>query len=180
MQINLVSAPVLKGKDIELRPFGEAHLTTAYVGWLNDPVVCRDNRHGGGYTMEKARVYLAGLKDKIDYVFAVHYGKNSKHVGNVSLSGISKQHHSAEIAILLGDRAVWGKGAGYEACRLVLDFGFKTVGLHRIRMGMTARNKAMIRIAEKLSMRHEGTLKEAFFKDGQYLDIVEYAVLNKK
>lgn len=179
MQINLVPAPVLTGQNVELRPFDEVHLTVTYVDWLNDPIVCRDNRHGGGYTIEKAQGYLAGLKEKIDYVFAVHYGKNLKHVGNVSLSGISKQHHSAEIAILLGDRSVWGKGVGYEACRLVLNFGFKTVGLHRIRMGMTARNIAMIKIAEKLSMQREGTLKEAFFKGGQYLDIVEYAILNK-
>ena len=157
------------------------HFSSAYLLWLNDPVVCAENRHAVfPYTEEQMLDYLRKAPMlKNDLLFAIRLKKTSKHVGNISLGGISWVNRSAEIAILIGDRGVWGKGIGFEACRLLLDYATRRLGLHRVRMGMTARNTAMVKIAEKLGMKKEGILKDALFKDGRYLDIVEYAVVGR-
>lgn len=45
---------------------------------------------------------------------------------------------------------------------------------------MIVRNKSMIKVAEKVGMSHEGISKEAFLKDGEYADIVHYAIIKPK
>lgn len=172
---------VLKGETIVLEPFCEAFVTPAYVRWFNDPEVCRDNRHGSGYTLEKARAYLDKLKaSPADKVFAILAGAEKIHVGNISLDHVSERNRSAHISVILGEKSFWGRGIGYEACRLVLAYAFEKLGLHRVQMGMAARNAAMIRIAEKLKMSREGVFREAFAKDGSFLDLVYYAKINPR
>ena len=175
-----LTTPKLKGATLTLELFAEKHLTDRYVAWLNDPVVCRDNRHGRElYTMEKARTFYETVKSSDNqYTFAIVCQDGHEHVGNLSLSSISRENKSAQIAILIGERSAWGKGIGFEACRLVMDFGFGELDLHRIWMGMTTRNAAMIRICEKLGMHKEGIARDALQKDGDYLDIVHFAKIN--
>ncbi len=174
------SPKILETDKIRLEPFSAKYLTDRYIAWLNDPVVCRDNRHGREeYTREKAQAYWERVqKDKSHQMFAVLMKPPLEHVGNISLSSISTDNASAQIAVLIGEKTAWGHGIGFEACRLLLDYGFSVLNLHRIWMGMTARNTAMIRIAEKLGMKQEGCFKDAFRKDGTYLDIVQFARLN--
>lgn len=172
----------LEGEKIILEPTSEKHVTEQAVSWFNDPVVCRDNRHGqGNYTLEKAKKYYeeVSVSDSI-YPFAIVEKNSRKHVGNISLCSLSAANKSGEIAVLIGEKSAWGSGIGYEACRLVLDFAFQTLGLHRVKMGMTSRNKAMIRISEKLGMIQEGIFKDALRKDDAYLDIVQFACINPK
>ncbi len=172
----------LIGKKIVLEPAAEKFVTAQSVSWFNDPVVCRDNRHGqGDYTLEKAKKYYetVSVSDSI-YPFAIIEKASQKHVGNISLCSLSAANQSGEIAVLIGEQSAWGSGIGYEACRLVLGFAFETLNLHRVKMGMTLRNKAMIRISEKLGMIHEGHFKDALLKDGVYLDIVQFACINPK
>lgn len=170
----------LTGDKIILEPASEKFVTEQSVSWFNDPVVCRDNRHGqGDYTLEKAKKYYESVlvSDSI-YPFAIVEKNSLKHVGNISLCSISAANRSGEIAVLIGEKSAWGSGIGYEACRLVLRFAFESMDLHRVKMGMTSRNKAMIRISEKLGMKHEGTFKHALLKGDEYLDIVQYACIN--
>jgi RimJ/RimL family protein N-acetyltransferase len=39
-------------------------------------------------------------------------------------------------------------------------------------------NEGMMKLAVKLGMKKEGLRKEAIFKAGQYIDIVEYGLIN--
>lgn len=169
--------PTLESDHVRLEPFSENFLSPAYIAWLNDPVVCRDNRHGkGDYTLQKASDYLTQVRSSANqHVFAIL--SLGKHVGNIGLT-VHPANHSGEVGILIGEREAWGKGIGYEACKLLMDFGFNQLNLHRIYLGMTVRNRAMIRICEKLEMRHEGSFKGALLKDGIYLDTVSYAKIN--
>ena len=156
------------------------HRSVRYASWFNDPLVCRDNRHGAKrYTVAEVKRYIRAVahSDR-DFVFAVRLKANKKHVGNISLNGISWANRSAEISILIGEKEVWGKGIGSEACQLLLNYAFKELDLHRVSMGMTTRNKPMRRIAKKLGMREEGTFREALAKNGRYLDIIQWALVN--
>jgi len=172
--------PVLEGSMIRLEGLSPGHVSQRYADWLNDPEVCRENRHGrGDNTVEKTRDYVRSV-DKSDNtaVFAIISKEGNKHIGNISLGDISWENGSGEISILIGDKDYWGKGVGREAYELVIAYGFDVLDLHRLYSGMTVRNKAMIKVAERTGMSYEGTSKEAFFKEGEYVDIVRYAVIN--
>ena len=175
----VIDEPVLIGNAIYLEGLSVKHVTQRYAGWLNDKEVCRENRHGiSDNTVEKTRKYVESAdKSDTDAVFAIIIKEDEKHVGNISLS-ISWKNNSGEIAIIIGEKDAWGKGIGGEAYKLVTGYAFKTLGLHRVYSGMTLRNKAMIKVAEKSGMLFEGVAKESFCKDGEYLDIANYAMLN--
>jgi len=55
----MAERPVLQTARLRMVPFSEAHLTTRYVGWLNDPEVVRysEQRHQT-HTIESCRSYL--------------------------------------------------------------------------------------------------------------------------
>jgi len=156
------------------------HFSSQYLQWLNDAEVCQDNRHAVfPHTAAQMKKYIESASDSgTDHVFAICLKKNNKHVGNVSVGGISWINRSCEIAVLLGEKEVWGQGIGTEACQLVLDYIFSRLNLNRVRMGMTTRNKAIIQIAKKLGMSQEGIFKQALFKNGEYLDVVQFAIFN--
>ena len=164
---------------IKIEPLSLRHVSQRYGQWFGDPEVCRDNRHGAKpLSVAQVRRYIQSLsKDSSIKAFAILAGPKRIHVGNVSLNGISKENGSAEISILIGEKDFWSKGVGYEACKLVKDVAFKKMKLNRIWMGMTTRNRAMIRVCEKLGMYRESIRPQAFVKNGEFLDLVEYACL---
>ena len=179
--LSVVNEPVLTGGAIRLEGLSGKHVSEEYAAWLNDVEVCRENSHGGGNTIEMTREYVRSVDcSENTAVFAIICIKEEKHIGNISLGNISWRNNSGEISILIGDKDYWGKGIGRQAYELVIEYGFKVLELHRIYSGMTVRNKAMISVAEKVGMSREGIAKDAFQKDGEYVDIVKYAFINSE
>lgn len=171
----------LKGERIYLRPIMPKDTEGNYPSWLNDEDVCRYNSHGNiSYTKEMALEYINKITDNPLYsVFAVCLKENDEHIGNISLQQISKQNKSAEFAILMGDKTQWGKGYAKEASKLLFDYGFWRLDLHRIYCGTSQENIAMQRLALSLGMKLEGTRKEAMKKNDKFYDIVEYGIIKK-
>jgi RimJ/RimL family protein N-acetyltransferase len=169
----------LLGERIALRPLTSADVDGPYLDWFNDPEVCRLNSHHVfPYTRAEALAWVDGLAGRRDtLVLAITMREDDRHVGNVSLQGIDAVSRTAELAIVLGDRSVWGQGIGLEAARLLVAHGFGALNLHRIACGTLAANVAMRRLAERLGMREEGVRRDAAWTDGSYHDIVEYGLL---
>lgn len=170
----------LQGESIYLRPLEESDLTMEYVSWLNDTEVCEFNSHAVfPYTKEKMNAYYQHLQQSqaSNIVLAIIDNNNQTHIGNISLQGINWVDRNAEYAILLGNKTYWGKGVAAEASILMCEFGFSRLNLHRIYCGTSSKNIGMQKLATKMNMKQEGIRKEAIFKNGEYLDIIEYGVL---
>lgn len=169
----------LQGSQIYLRPLELSDSNGSYPNWLNIPEVCRYNSHGESlYTSEMAHAYIASTIDNPTIkVFAICLNNNDQHVGNISLQQVSVKNQSAEFAILIGEPSIYGKGIGYEAGQLLLEYAFTTLNLHRIHCGTHIDNLGMQHLALKLGMIKEGIRREAIFKNNQFADIVEYGLL---
>jgi len=179
---SVIDEPVLEGENILLVGLSEVHVSDIYANWLNDKEVCKENSHGvckNTVMMTAEYVKSVDRSEKIA-AFAIIAKKEMKHIGNISLGNISWQNNSGEISILIGDKAYWGKGIAQEAYVIIIEYGFNVLGLHRLYSGMTVRNKAMIKVAERSGMKFEGGSKEAFYKNGEYVDIVRYAIVNSE
>jgi [ribosomal protein S5]-alanine N-acetyltransferase len=170
----------LEGRNIYVRPIEMSDADGAYPSWLNDPEVCRYNSHGESlYTREMAKSYIKSVMDNPNTaVFAICLREDDRHVGNIALQQISPKNRNAELAILIGDPSVYGQGIGYEAGKLLVEYAFGTLKLHRIYCGTHAENIAMQKLALKLGMREEGRRCEALWKNGIFADIVEYGLIN--
>lgn len=169
----------LEGRHIYLRPIEISDADGAYPSWLNDSEVCRYNSHGDTlYTKEMAQSYIKSVIDNPNTaVFAICSSENDRHVGNIALQQISTKNRNAELAILIGEPSVYGKGIGYEAGMLLVSYAFDTLKLHRLYCGTHSENLAMQHLACKLGMREEGRRREAIFKNGKFADVVEYGIL---
>lgn len=177
-----MTTPFLRTDRLDLRPLVPSDADGPYVRWFNDPDVCRLNAHFVfPYTRDDALAYIASTNaSRTELVLAVVERASSTHIGNVALSGIDPVHRSAEFAIVLGDRACWGKGYSKEAAHAIVAHGFGVLNLNRIHCGTPAENQPMRKLARFLGMQEEGTRRSALYKNGRYLDVIEYGVLHSE
>ena len=91
-------------------------------------------------------------------------------IGTVKLGFINWIHRSAEFGIMIASEEFRGKGYGTEVARLVLDYGFRRLNLHKVTLGVTADHAAAIRCYEKVGFRREGLIKSLLYVDGAYRD----------
>jgi len=169
----------LVGHRIALRALRPADVKGPYLHWLNDADVCRGNlHHVYPYSVEAAMAYVRTSSETQQHlILAITLRKDGRHIGNIALQNINAISRSAEFGILIGDKKVWGKGFGREAGRLLCNHGFSSLNLHRIACGTFEDNAAMRSLALSLGMKEEGRRRQAVFKQGRYVDMIEYGVL---
>jgi RimJ/RimL family protein N-acetyltransferase len=97
-------------------------------------------------------------------------------IGFVSLSGISAQHRAATFAIAL-DPTAGGHGYGTDATRLMVRYGFRELGLHRVSLEAWAFNERALRTYSKAGFVEEGRHRDAVFHDGRWHDEVLMSAL---
>ncbi|MBY0449744.1 MAG: GNAT family N-acetyltransferase [Cyanobacteria bacterium] len=172
----------LSGERVYLRGLDEHDVKGNYVHWLNDPEVCRYNSHHTfPYTQEQALAYIRSLSNTRDkLVLAIIERQSQKHIGNLALQNIHAINQSAEFAILMGEKAFWGLGYGKEAASLIMTHGFLALNLHRIYCGTNHENIGMQKLAESLGMKEEGRLRQATFKHGKFMDVIQYGILKSE
>ena len=167
-----MKTPFVSGERIYLRPLEPEDLTEAYLGWLNDPEV---NRYleSGIFPYSKAELdtfYETVTKSHDQVIMAIVDKETNNHIGNVKLGPINWIHRKGIIGILVGEKQFWGEGIGAEATRLIVEYGFFQLNLHRIELGVYAEHKSAVRCYEKVGFKVEGTFREDGFHQGQYKD----------
>lgn len=169
----------MTGKRVVLRVLEERDVEGPYAMWLNDPEVCRFNSHARfPVGKDELKMYIREAKQSSSMqVFAIVTKRGAAHIGNISLQNINYIDRSAELAIIIGDKKYWGKGIGLEAWKLMINYGFRVLNLHRLYCGCANKNLGMRKIAQKSGMKLEGRRRDAFFKDGGYDDILEFGIL---
>lgn len=103
--------------------------------------------------------------------------ENDALVGDIALQDIDTMNRSANIRIAINRQQHQGKGFGTEALRLMLDYGFGILNLHRIELNVFAFNERAIHVYEKLGFRREGVQREALFYDHKYRDSILMSIL---
>lgn len=174
--------PFLKGDQVYLRHLVESDSEGPYSTWFNDADVCQGNSHHlFPFTLENAVSYIEAAKSsRYQLVLAIIRKKSEVHIGNVTLDKINYINRTAELAIVIGDKSCWGKGYAKEAAKLICDHGFMSLNLNRIACGTFENNMGMCKLAEYIGMRKEGRRRQASYKQGIYLDVIEYGVLRNE
>jgi len=92
------------------------------------------------------------------------------------MSRLTTKHRCAELGFGIR-RDLWGQGLATEAARLIVDFGFQALGLHRVTAGHHPDNRASARVLHRLGMTREGRLRESLLAYGRWRDSIIYSVL---
>ena len=162
----------LPGKNIDLRPLTPADATGNYAQWFNDREVVHYMLNGSFPMSVKALAEFIdhSLTSKNDLILAISSKEGNRHIGNVGLHRIDWIRRSAEFGIVVGEKSYWGKGMATEATRMICDYGFTRLNLHRIWLGVHADHKAAIKSYENVGFTIEGKLRHDMFTDGKYAD----------
>jgi RimJ/RimL family protein N-acetyltransferase len=97
-------------------------------------------------------------------------------VGHVSIFSIQAKDRHATLGIALG-REYLGRGYGTDAMRVIVGYGFRELGLHRIELTVAPFNPAGIRAYEKAGFIEEGRRRESVLHDGRWYDEVLMSIL---
>lgn len=98
-------------------------------------------------------------------------------VGRIGLHHLDLHNKNASIGYWLTKDAE-GKGIITKACRALISYGFKELGLHRIEIKAATENIRSQAIPEKLQFKKEGILRQAEWVNNQFLDLFVYSILN--
>lgn len=100
--------------------------------------------------------------------------------GSVYIRDIDRVHHKGEYGIFIGEVMARGRGIGTAAARLMIDYAFDELHLHRLFLRVFADNCQAWRSYEKAGFQREAYLREDVCIDGVYRDMILMAILENE
>ena len=151
------------------------------TAWRNDAELVNDLGSIFRYIdnevdIEWFNAYMAGRKNNVR--LAICESESRRIIGVTHLLGIDWANRSADFGICIGDRSTHGKGAGEFATRGVLKHAFMDLNLHRVHLTVLADNERAIHLYRKAGFVEEGRLRQVAFKNGDYADMLQMAILS--
>jgi RimJ/RimL family protein N-acetyltransferase len=98
--------------------------------------------------------------------------------GTVGLYNFKYRHQRATWRLRISSD-FQGKGIGFEATNMVLDYGFNTLNLHKIDGDAFAENIAILKLAKKLGFVEEGVLRSHYFHQGCFRNSINLGLLKE-
>jgi [ribosomal protein S5]-alanine N-acetyltransferase len=133
-------------------------------------------------TREEERVWLESVVaegravPRRQYQLGIDAPEIGTLVGMVRIEIDEGQHLSANIGYGISPD-FWGRGYATAAARLIVRFGFDSLGLHRIWATHHPDNLASRRVLDKLGFREEGRRRDDRFVGGAWYDSVVCSIL---
>jgi RimJ/RimL family protein N-acetyltransferase len=97
-------------------------------------------------------------------------------VGLFQIRSLTPGFDVAEWGFALGSE-LWGTGIFADAARLVLDFGFDVLGVHRMEAKAAVQNGRGNGALQKLGAVQEAVLRRSFLRNGVYMDQAYWTIL---
>jgi ribosomal-protein-alanine N-acetyltransferase len=111
------------------------------------------------------------------FSFSICLLADDRRIGNVTLRNIDKENGSAEVSIVIVDKASQGQGLGTDALNCLVDFAFGELRLERIYLHVFDFNARAKRSYEKAGFQTDAVLRHARFHRGQYHDVDLMSIL---
>lgn len=173
---------LLTGKLVRLRGTRDSDLPVI-AGWLMDPgIKATQSRIAAPPSERSAREWVsewsANKSDDVGYSIETLDAEPTL-VGHIGLFDTAGKDRCGTIGIVLGPRYL-GKGYGTDAMRLIVAFGFRELGLHRVQLGVYEFNVRAIAAYRKAGFVEEGRRREAIYHDGRWYDNVQMSILEQE
>jgi RimJ/RimL family protein N-acetyltransferase len=117
--------------------------------------------------------YRKSLKKRYRFTIWV----DGKIAGDIELVDPSFCRSTYEVGFGVG-RKFWNQGICTEALKQIVRFAFDELKIHKIVGDNDADNPASGRVFEKAGFKREGVFKEHYFRDGKYVDVVHWGLIN--
>lgn len=177
-----LTKPTLTGSLVELRPFNEES-AASMLEILHDTEVLM--KTGTVQSAEQAqdskeldthRWYETRNEQTNRLDLAIYCKATQQYVGEVVFNEYDPHNKSVNYRIAIGEKGR-GRGLGTEATRLMVDYGFQELDLHRISLEVFDFNKRARYVYSSCGFVTEGRLRDTLFYNGEYHDSIIKSIL---
>jgi RimJ/RimL family protein N-acetyltransferase len=98
--------------------------------------------------------------------------------GMIVLEYPSRCRSSYEVNFVVG-REFWNQGICTDALNQIVGFGFDELKIHKVFSDTDSDNPASGRVFEKAGFKKEGVFKEDVLKEGKYIDIIKWGLIER-
>lgn len=123
--------------------------------------------------------YISSYENSDYYRWAIIDKVTKECIGQIAYFLVDSKNHFAEIEYCIGS-AFQCKGLATEATKAVIKYGFERMNLHKVQICTKTINKPSQRVIEKCGFIYEGTLRDYFFMDNQYVGRMYYSLLRSE
>ena len=123
--------------------------------------------------------YIGGYKNDNYYRWAVIEKDSGECIGQIAYFLVDTNNHFGEIEYCIGT-AFQGKGYATEATKAVIAYGFEKINFHKVQICVRPSNLPSKRVIEKCGVTFEGTLRDYFYRHGEYEGRMFYSILRNE
>lgn len=173
----------LVGERIYLSPKScEEEDIIKFTEWMNDFEITDyiDNSSMSfSYESEKEWI-IASAKKSSPGNFNIIDLETNELIGSVGLDKIKDVSRSAVLGIFIGNDKYRSNGYGTEAIKLLLEYGFKYLNLHSIKLTVLDVNVRAYKCYIKCGFKETGRDREAMYLNGKYHDVINMDILESE
>lgn len=104
------------------------------------------------------------------YPFMIQRLEDDQIIGETGLADTLNPHGDCWFYIGIGERAMWGRGYGSDATRVILRFAFQELNMHRVSLGVFEYNARAKHSYEKVGFVEEGRQRAVLHRNGRRWD----------
>ena len=123
--------------------------------------------------------YIGSYEREDYYRWAIIEKTTGECIGQIAYFLVDNKNHFAEIEYCIGSDFQC-KGFATEATKAVIKFGFEKMNLHKVQICTKTINAPSKRVIEKCGFNYEGTLRDYFYIDGQYVGRLYFSILRSE
>lgn len=123
--------------------------------------------------------YIGSYEREDYYRWAVIEKASGECIGQIAYFLVDSKNHFAEIEYCIGS-AFQCKGYATEATKAVIDYGFNEINLHKVQICTKTINAPSKRVIEKCGFTYEGTLRDYFYMNCEYVGRLYFSILRSE
>ena len=152
-----------------------------YVEWISSPIVSDGMGNTSNILTESLdKEFIEKALKNGDKCFAIILLKNDELIGNCSIYRENDNARVAELGIFIGDEKFRNNGYGQESLNLLLDYGFNYLNLNSVYLNVFSFNDVAINCYKKIGFKEAGRLRENYFLNGKYYDVIYMDILKRE
>ena len=156
----IIEAPLFTDR-LMLRSLTKLDVTTRYLNWLLDKEITHylELRFSPDQTQETLEKFVCAANESSDVLLlGIFTREGSRHIGNIKLGPVCRNHNRADLGFLIGEREAWGKGFATEAIAAISHYAITGLRVAKLTAGCCASNQGSARALEKAGFIQEARL----------------------
>lgn len=178
-----ISTQAIETDRLVLRRFEYSDSTSMLRNWIADDKI-QSLYSEPTYETEEAVTelltkYITSYEKEDYYRWAIIDKETHECVGQIAYFLVDSKNHFAEIEYCIGSDFQC-RGYATEATKAVIKYGFEKMNLHKVQICTKTINIPSKRVIEKCGFTYEGTLRDYFYMNGEYVGRLYFSILRSE